>query len=355
MEDVEKIRVGITQGDVNGISLEIIMKSLAEPEMFESFVPVIFGSPKAVAYHRKALNIQNFTLNNINEASEAHPKRVNIVTCADENARVEMGAPSQYSGEAAVEALAKAVEALKNNEIDVLVVSPADIKSMQSDAFGYASQIDYIKKQLGCSDSVTMLVGEDVRVAVAIDNVQLSQLSQCVTKERILSKLKIVDAALKSDFTIRRPRIAVLGMNQHAGENGVLGAEELEIISPAIEAANDNGIYAMGPFAADSVFGTKYAFKFDAILAIYGDQGFAPFRTLTEFTGAQYFAGLPVVVSAPVHGNAFDIAGQDKACIDSLRNAIYLAIDAYKNRKSNKKLTSNVMQTHAKVEQERNA
>lgn len=355
MEDNQKIRVGITQGDVNGISIEVIMKSLAEPEMYENFIPIIFGSPKAAAYHRKALNIQNFTLNNINEASEAHAKRVNIVTCADDNIKVELGAPSQFSGEAATEALAEAVKALKKGDIDVLITTPADIKSMQSESFKYNSQIDYIKSQFNTDEALTLLVSENIKVGIVADNIPVSKTTQYITKERILNSIRILDNALKNDFTIRRPRIAVLGLNQHAGSNGLLGAEEQDIITPAINEANNENIYAMGPYAADSIFGTKDAFKFDAILAMYGDQGIVPFKSIVDYQGAQYTAGLPIIVSAPIHGNAFDIAGQDKAEFDSLRNALYLAIDVFNSRNLNKEISSNPMQVRAVTEQEKNA
>lgn len=355
MEDEQKIRVGITQGDVNGIGFEVILKTLSDQELYDNFIPIIYGSPKVAAYHRKALNIQNFSLNNIKNASEAHPKRVNIVTCGDDNARVELGKATAESGKAAFDALKLAVEDLKNGELDVLVTAPINKKNIQSEEFSFPGHTEYLEQMAGEGKALMLLVADNLRVGVVAGHVPISEVSSHITRESILDKLRILNTSLKQDFTIRRPRIAVLGLNPHAGDNGLLGKEEQDIISPAIEIANGEGIYAMGPYAADGIFGSEALGKFDAILAMYHDQGLAPFKALAFDNGVNYTAGLPFVRTSPDHGTAYDIAGQNKANPDSFRAAIYLALDVFRNRMINKEITSNPMQVRAKQETEKNA
>lgn len=355
MEEEQKIKVGITQGDVNGIGFEVIMKTLSDQEIYDNFTPIIYGSPKVAAYHRKALNIQNFSLNNIKVAAEAHPKRVNIVTCCDDNTRVELGKSTSESGKAAFEALKLAVDDLKNGEIDVLITAPINKKNIQSDEFAFPGHTEYLEQIAGEGKALMLLVANNLRVGVVAGHVPISEVSSNITKELILEKLRILNNSLKHDFTIRRPRIAVLGLNPHAGDNGLLGKEELEIITPAIEEANAEGIYAMGPYAADGIFGSEAISKFDAILAMYHDQGLAPFKALAFDSGVNYTAGLPFVRTSPDHGTAYDIAGQDKANPDSFRAAIYLALDIYRNRMIYKEISSNPMQVRVKQETEKNA
>ena len=355
MEEEQKIKVGITQGDVNGIGFEVIMKTLSDQEIYDNFTPIIYGSPKVAAYHRKALNIQNFSLNNIKVAAEAHPKRVNIVTCCDDNTRVELGKSTSESGKAAFEALKLAVDDLKNGEIDVLITAPINKKNIQSDEFAFPGHTEYLEQIAGEGKALMLLVANNLRVGVVAGHVPISEVSSYITKEKKKKKLRILNNSLKHDFTIRRPRIAVLGLNPHAGDNGLLGKEELEIITPAIEEANAEGIYAMGPYAADGIFGSEAISKFDAILAMYHDQGLAPFKALAFDSGVNYTAGLPFVRTSPDHGTAYDIAGQDKANPDSFRAAIYLALDIYRNRMIYKEISSNPMQVRVKQETEKNA
>ena len=355
MEEEQKIKVGITQGDVNGIGLEVILKAFVEPEAYESFTPVIYGSPKAAAYHRKSLNLQNVSLNNIREAGEAHAKRVNIVTLGDDNMHVEPGKSSQFAGEAAVESLKAAADDLLKGNIDVLVTAPVNNNTIQSDNFKYVGQTEFLQSLAGNSESLMLMVNDRLRVGIVASHLPLKEVSRYITKDRILTKLRILNETLKQDFSIRRPRIAVLGLNPHAGDNGLLGEEEQTVIIPALEEAANEGIYAMGPYSADSLFGSGDAFKFDAVLAMYHDQGIAPFKAIAFETGAVFTAGLPFIRTAPIHGTAYDIVGQDKATCDSFRNAIYLAIDIFNNRKMNKELQSNPMQTRVNNETERNA
>lgn len=355
MEEDQKIKVGITQGDVNGIGLEVILKAFAEPEAYESYIPIIYGSPKAAAYHRKSLNLQNFSLNNIREASEAHPKRVNIVTTGDDNIHVETGKPSTATGEAAVEALKAAADELLKGNIDVLVTAPVNNSTIQSDNFNFVGQTAYLKSLANDKDALILMVSERLKVGIVANHLPIKDVPRYITKERILAKLRILNETLKNDFTIRRPRIAVLGLNPHAGDNGLLGEEEQTTIVPALEIAESEGIYAMGPYSADSLFGSGTAFKFDAVLAMYHDQGIAPFKSIAFEEGAVFTAGLPFIRTAPIHGTAYDIVGQDKSTCDSFRSAVNLAIDICRNRRMNKELQSNPMQTRANNETERNA
>ncbi|MCQ2228188.1 MAG: 4-hydroxythreonine-4-phosphate dehydrogenase PdxA [Bacteroidales bacterium] len=331
MEEEQKIRVGIAQGDVNGIGFELILKALAEPEAYDNFVPIIYGSPKAAAYHRKALNIQNFSLNNIREASEAHNKRANIVTCADDNIHVELGKTSQFADEAALEALKAARQDLRNGKIDVLVCAPMNVSDPNK------------------PEGLQLYVKDNLRVCVVADNVSINNVAQYITKERITSALRTLDKSLKNDFTIRRPRIAVLSLNPKMGE------EEQNIITPAIEEVSAENIYAMGPYSADALFGSDAAFKFDAILAMYSDQGIAPFKALAYESGATLTIGNDQIETRTAHGPEYEKAGQDMASCESFNNALYLAINTFRNRKINKEISANPMQTRSHNETEKNA
>lgn len=355
MEEEQKIRVGITQGDVNGVGLEIIMKALAEQEMYEGFIPIIYGSPKAAAYHRKNISLQNFSLNNIREASEAHPKRVNIITCGDDNIHVEIGKPSQFAGEAALESLKAAVEDLKKGAIDVLVLAPTSDAMMRTDSNNFTSQQDYIAQQFGVDKCLSLLVSDSMRIGIATGNSDFEHISKHISIENLQGKIQMLNKALQTDFTIRRPRIAVLSLNPTAVNESTLGKEEKNIILPAIESTQAEGICAMGPYTADTIFGNGMAFKFDAILALYHDQGATPFNAMSFENRAMYIAGLPAIVTSPIQGPDYEIAGQDKAVSEPLRAAIYLAIDTFRNRKLNADLVSNPMQTRANNETERNA
>ncbi len=355
MAEEQRIKVGITQGDVNGIGLEVTLKALSIPEVYENFTPIIYGSPKAAAYHRKAINLQNFSLNNINDATEAHPKRVNIITCGDDNIHVELGKSTTEAGKAAFDALQRATEDLKNGLIDVLVTAPINKKNIQSDDFHFPGHTEYLQQQAGGQTALMLLVSDKLRVGVVAGHVPVTQISTCITQDAILAKLRILNQTLKNDFTIRCPRIAVLGLNPHSGDNGLLGNEEIDVIAPAIEQANNEGIYAMGPYAADGLFGSDALRKFDAVLAMYHDQGLAPFKALAFESGVNYTAGLPFIRTSPDHGTAYDIAGKDLASCDSMRAAIYLAIDVFRNRQMNKEISMDPMISRNVAKQERNA
>lgn len=354
-KETPTIKVGITQGDINGIGIETIIKALSEPDMTDNFIPVIYGSPKAFAFYRKNIDAPNFNLNNIRNADETHPRRINIIDCTSDDIHVEPGLSTPQGGQAAFAALQTAVNDLKNGKIDVLVTAPINKKNIQSDNFHFPGHTEYLQKEAGEMPALMLLVSNNIRVGVVAGHMPMAQVPSYITVDRILDKLRILNSTLKLDFTIRRPRIAVLGLNPHAGDNGLLGSEEEQVIIPAIKAASEEGIYAMGPYAADGVFGSDALGKFDAILAMYHDQGLAPFKALAFESGVNYTAGLPFIRTSPDHGTAYDIAGQGKASADSMRAAIWLALDVFKSRKQNREISANPMVSRAEQVRERNA
>lgn len=348
------MKIGITQGDVNGIGYEVIMKALQDMEIIEDFVPIIYGSPKAAAYHRKALNVAQFSLNNINTPDEAHPKRINILTCGDDNIKVELGKSTEAAGMAAFEALQAAVRDLSDGKIDAIVTAPINKKNIQNENFHFPGHTEYLE-QAAQAPALMLLVAGKLRVGVVAGHVPICQVAQYITKDKILSKLRILNRSLRQDFNIDGPRIAVLGLNPHSGDHGLLGEEEETIIGPAIEQAQSEGICAIGPYPADGLFGSDALGKFDAILAMYHDQGLAPFKALAFTSGVNFTAGLPIVRTSPDHGTAYDIAGLDKADPTSMREAIYLAMDIVRNRTINQELEANKLTTTVETRAERNA
>ncbi|MFN8239322.1 MAG: 4-hydroxythreonine-4-phosphate dehydrogenase PdxA [Bacteroidales bacterium] len=339
--DTTPIIVGISHGDINGVGYEVIIKALTDPLINDLCVPVVYGSPKVAAYHRKALNINNFSFNNVRSVEEAHPKKANIINCLDDNVRVELGKSTQHGGECALISLEKAADDLKAGKINVLVTAPIDKHNVQSDKFHFPGHTEYLREKFGANDVLMFMIGESMRIGFVTGHVPISQVSGLITKETIGKKIRLMNQSLLADFGIRKPRIAVLGLNPHAGDNGLLGSEEAETIIPAVEKAQQDGILAFGPFAADGFFGSGSFSKFDGILAMYHDQGLAPFKALSFDTGVNYTAGLQVVRTSPVHGTAFQIAGKGEASENSFRQAIYLACDIYRNRKLYKEISRN--------------
>ncbi len=340
----EKVKVGITQGDINGIGYEVILKTLMDPRINEFCIPVVYGSPKVAAYHRKALNVENFSLNQIKDVDEANPKRANIINCMDENVRVELGKSTEYGGQGSLLALKAAIADIKSGKLDVLVTGPINKQNIQGQNFQFPGHTEFLADSFQTKDVLMLMVSEVMKVGVVTGHVAISKVPALVTKEAILSKLRILNQALIQDFAVRRPKIAVLGLNPHAGDQGVMGQEEQLVIIPAINQANNEGIAAMGPYPADGFFGSENFAKFDAILAMFHDQGLVPFKTLNFDSGVNYTAGLPVIRTSPGHGTAYEIAGKGEASPNSFRQALYLATDLFKNRRSHKILTSNPLQ-----------
>ena len=324
--------MAITQGDTNGVGYEVILKVFEDPAMLELCTPIIYGSPKIAAYHRKALDLEtNFTI--INKAEEAHQGRLNLLTCFDDEIKVELGQPSQEAGTAALKALDRAMTDFRSGLFDVLVTAPINKATIQSPGFHFPGHTEYIETSVGEGKKALMILMNDrLRVALVTTHLAIKNVAQAITEEKIIEKATIFHQALKRDFRISSPRIAVLALNPHAGDNGLLGAEEKNIIAPAIEALAAKGIQAFGPYPADGFFGAGSYYHFDGVLAMYHDQGLAPFKTIALDSGVNYTAGLPIVRTSPDHGTAYDIAGQGKADENSMRQAIYTAIDVWRNR-----------------------
>lgn len=328
-----KIKVGITQGDVNGIGYEVILKAFEDPTMLELCTPIVYGSPKIMTYHRKALEMEtSFTI--INSASEAVHGKINVINCCDDEVKVELGKPNKESGKAAFDALERALTEYKEGKYDVLVTAPIHKQMIQSESFTFPGHTEYIEQSVGEGNKALMILANDcLRVALATGHIPVSKVASTLTQELIVEKLTIFNSALKSDFGIGAPRIAVLALNPHAGDGGVIGTEEETIITPAIKEAREQGILCFGPFPADGFMGSGAFSHFDGVLAMYHDQGLAPFKTLAMENGVNFTAGLPIIRTSPDHGTAFDIAGKNQASADSFRQAIYMAIDIHRNRK----------------------
>lgn len=328
------IRVAITQGDTNGVGYEVILKTFADPAMFELCTPIIYGSPKIAAYHRKALNLEtNFSI--INSAEEARNGRLNILACFDEEVKVELGQPSEEAGLAAFKALDRAMTDYRAGLFDVLVTAPINKATIQSPGFHFPGHTEYIETSVGDGNKALMiLMNESLRVALVTTHLPIKEVSKAITKEAIIEKATIFHKTLRRDFRISNPRIAVLSLNPHAGDNGLLGSEEQEVIKPAIDELEKAGIQAFGPYPADGFFGSSAYDHFDGVLAMYHDQGLAPFKTIALESGVNFTAGLPIIRTSPDHGTAYDIAGQGKADENSFRQAVYTAIDVFRNRKN---------------------
>ena len=337
-----KFKIGITQGDTNGIGWEIILKALADPRMTELFTPVVYGSPKAAAYYRNTVaEIEAFSFNPVASAAEARRGKANLVACG-ETADIAPGKPTPEAGRAAVEALCAAMRDLKAGHLDALVTAPFDKETVQADDFRYTGHTEYLAAELE-GEAMMILCSDVLRVGLVTKHIPVSEIARNITKERIVRDLGTLRRALIEDFGIVEPRIAVMALNPHAGDGGLLGREEQEIIRPAIVEAFSKGVLAFGPFAADGLFaGGGYA-KYDGILAMYHDQGLAPFKSLSP-DGVNFTAGLSAVRSSPDHGTAFDIAGKDKADPQSMRNAIYAAIDIAEHRRAWAEWTRNPLQ-----------
>lgn len=337
-----KIKVGITHGDVNGVSYELVIKMLAENKMTEICTPVFYGSPKVAAYYRKNLNVENFNLNNIQSPKEANTKRTNVINCVDDAIKVEPGRGSQEADASTMTALKLALEHMDNKQLSVLTAAPCNESAYKAEGDEYVT--GFFSKRYGTEKIMQILVGEKMKIGFVTTNIPLKEIPTHLSISRILEKLKILDHALRVDFMIRKPRIAVLALNPSGGESCTFGEEEKNVIAPAIENARDSGIMALGPYAAENLFaGTDFE-KFDAILALYHEQGMIPFKAIEGYTGASLLTGLPVVLTSTVHGVAYDIAGKGEADEAALRNAVYLGIDVYKNRMQHRELTRNPLQ-----------
>lgn len=325
--------IGISCGDLNGIGIELIIKTFSDVRILEHCTPVIFGSNKVINFYRKSVPEINLNYQNIRELNRINPKQVNIVNCWEEDIIITPGQLNEAGGKYAVKSLQAAVEALKKNEIHGLVTAPIHKKNIQSTDFNFTGHTPYLKHAFGAKDVAMILFAGDFRVALLTEHVPVSGIAGHITREAILSKLNILHESLQKDFGIEKPRIAVLGLNPHAGDEGLIGQEEETIIKPAIKDAKQNNQLVIGPYSADAFFARHQHSKFHAVLAMYHDQGLIPFKALASCEGVNFTAGLPVVRTSPDHGTAFDIAGKNKADESSFRTAVFECIDIIIRRK----------------------
>ncbi len=339
----KKLKIGITQGDMNGIGYEVIFKTLQDKRISELCTPIIYGSSKVAAYHRNTLKLNNINLNRINNSDESKNNKSNIVNCLDDSIRVELGKSTKSAGDASLEVLKRAVDDLKAKKIDALVTAPINKFNVQSDKFDFPGHTEYLKSRFDAREVLMLMINEYTKVGVVTGHVPISKVPSLITIENIMKKLKVMNESLRVDFNIRKPKIAVLGLNPHCGDNGVIGDEEEKVIIPAIEQASEQNIMAFGPYAADGFFGTNKFSAFDAVLAMYHDQGLAPFKTIDYTDGVNFTAGLPIVRTSPAHGTAFEIAGENIADHHSFKQALYLAIDIHRNRTMNKNIKKNTL------------
>ena len=336
-----QIKIGISHGDTNGIGYEVILKTLMNLQILELCTPIIYGSRKISSIHKKSINLENYQFNFINEAKEAKANQANFIDLIKEEIPVEYGVATKESGFAAFKSLEKAVNDLKNGLIDVLITAPINKDNIQSENFNFPGHTEYLAFCDEKKDSLMFLVSDNLKVAVVTGHIPLKDISANLSSEKIFDKIIQVENALKLDFNVRKPKIAVLGLNPHAGDNGLLGSEDLEIILPAINQAKEKDILAFGPYSADGFFGSGNYKNFDAVLAMYHDQGLIPFKTLAFGEGTNFTAGLSFIRTSPDHGTGNNIAGQNIADESSFRQALFCAIDIFKSRELNIDLLKN--------------
>ncbi|MBQ7222302.1 MAG: 4-hydroxythreonine-4-phosphate dehydrogenase PdxA [Bacteroidales bacterium] len=330
----QKIVIGITQGDSNGIGYEVIIKAMSDPRMAEICVPILYGSSRLFGQYRKQIpDTDQINTNVINSAADARSKRLNIINCVPDNLAVEPGQPTLDGAKGAIASLEAAVKDLKEGNIDALVTGPINKHTIIEAGFKYAGHTEYLVKESGAEDGLMLLCADSMKVGICTNHIPISKVPSTLSQELILRKLRLMNDSLMRDFAVVKPKIAVLGLNPHSGDGGSLGNEEIEIINPAIETANQENILAFGPYSPDGFFGAHMQFKFDAVLAMYHDQGLIPFKALAFDKGVNFTAGLPFVRTSPDHGTGYDIAGKIAANPASLVTAIYMAIDVCNNRR----------------------
>lgn len=338
---MDKIRIGITHGDLNGVGYEIILKAFADAELSNICVPIVYGSPRAAIYYRKNLNLQT-NFKSVNSASEAEPGMLNMVVCIEDEVKIDVGQSTEESGKAALVSLQRAVADCKEGLIDAIVTAPINKAAIHSDAFPFSGHTEYLESEFGPKgDALMILMNPMMRVALATTHMPLKEVAAAITQERVEHCIGLLHKSLKHDFLISTPRIAVLSLNPHCGDDGLIGQEEKTAIEPAISAQRGQGVQCFGPYAADGFFGAGMYTHFDAVLAMYHDQGLAPFKALGSDDGVNFTAGLSVVRTSPGHGTAYDIAGKGVADENPLRQAIYAAIDIVGNRRADDEASAN--------------
>ena len=337
----QHIKIGISVGDINGIGPEIIIKAFADKRVLSNVTPIIYGSKKIFTEQHNLLELNNVAINYMSSTHEASKKQVNVLQVWEDNFTLNPGEFSKIGGEYAYKSLKAATTDLASNKVDVLVTAPINKENIQSSGFDFPGHTEYLAKLSNVDEALMLMCGEDLRVGVVTGHIPLNSVSSALSEELVLDKIVQMNNSLVKDFMISKPKIGVLGLNPHAGENGLLGDEENKIITPAIQKAKSMGILAYGPFPADGFFGSSTFREFDGVLAMYHDQGLIPFKSMTFGSGVNFTAGLPIVRTSPDHGVAYDLVGKNKASASSFRNAVYMARDIYNNRELYKEIHSN--------------
>jgi 4-hydroxythreonine-4-phosphate dehydrogenase len=341
----EKIKIGISIGDVNGIGLEIIIKTLADSRIYDYCTPIVYGHTKLASFYRRTTSIDDLNFFVINHpadvAQKKDHKRPNMINCWEEDVKIEPGVVNNGVGKYSFISLERATNDLLSGEIDALVTAPINKDNIQSDQFNFPGHTEYLQERDSAAGSLMFLVSDTLRVGVVTGHIPLAKVAESITAEKIVAKLKLMDHSLRNDFWIRKPKIAVLGLNPHAGDNGLIGDEELNIITPAIEEARNNNILAFGPYSADGFFANGSYLQFDAVLAMYHDQGLIPFKQIAFESGVNFTAGLNFVRTSPDHGTAYDIAGKNLASEVSFREALFTAMHIVKHRRETVELNEN--------------
>jgi 4-hydroxythreonine-4-phosphate dehydrogenase len=328
----QKPRIGITLGDINGIGPEVVIKALADHRIFAFFTPVVYGSTRVLSFFKKQLNIEDFNYTQTRNRGQYVPKSVNVVACWDDNLEINPGKASKETGKASYVALKQACDDLKEGFLDALVTAPIDKHSIHSEEFPFAGHTEFLTRFFGANESLMFMVSDTLRVGLVTEHIPIKDIAQSLSKEKIESKLKLMDQSLRQDFGIQKPRIAVLGLNPHAGDGGLIGKEDDELIKPIVNEVKSKGKLVFGPFPADGFFASGNYRKYDGILSMYHDQGLVAFKALAFENGVNYTAGLPVVRTSPDHGTAYTMAGKNQANETSMREALYRACEIFKAR-----------------------
>ncbi len=351
-----KPTIAITTGDINGVGYEIVLKGVSDPHICEICKPIIYGNSYIARQHIQTLSndMHQLQFNLINDATQAKDGKINLITCYPDDTPLQIGVSTEAAGKASFLSLDRAAQDLKDNKVQALVTAPINKENIQSEQFRFSGHTEYLTHNFGMGkDSLMMMVSDCMRIALVTNHVPLSQVAEMITKERIINKLHVLEKTLREDFTIGKPRIAVLALNPHCGDNGLLGTEEQEIIRPAVDEAISEGLCVFGPYSADGFFGAGKYVHFDAILGMYHDQGLIPFKSL-DMNGVNYTAGLSIIRTSPDHGTAYDLAGKDKADPTSFRHALYMAIDLWRTRLENEQLKKDPLEIHTYEPKERN-
>lgn len=342
MNKSEKIIVGISIGDLNGIGVEIILKAFEDKRMLEFCTPVLFGSNKVVSFHKKALGLEN-SVHGVHDLDKIIPNKINLYNVWKEDVKINLGELTKEGGNYALKSLSKATDALKEGKIDVLLTAPINKENIQSDEFDFPGHTEYLEAHLD-GKSLMILLTDELRIGLITGHIPLAQVSETITPELITEKVGVMYNSLQQDFNISKPKIAVLGLNPHCGDKGVIGKEDDEIIRPTIAKIKESGKLVFGPYASDGFFGSKTYKQFDGVLAMYHDQGLAPFKALSFGNGVNFTAGLDKIRTSPDHGTGFDIAGKNKANPDSFKEALFTGLKVFKNRKQYKELKAGALQ-----------